>query len=69
MDDPRWQALRDLAQTWPVPTLPVSGQDLVAVGVKPGPELGRQLRVIEDYWIGQDFRPSRSELMQMIERD
>jgi len=69
MDDPRWQKLRDLAKTWPVPVLPVSGQDLVAAGVRPGPRLGQQLRVIEDYWIGQDFRPGRSELLQMIEGD
>ena len=69
MDDPRWQALRELAKTWPVPTLPVSGQDLVSAGIIPGPGLGQQLRVIEDYWIGQDFRPGRSELLGMIERD
>ncbi|MEO6609880.1 MAG: CCA tRNA nucleotidyltransferase [Aestuariivirga sp.] len=69
MDDPRWQRLRDLAAAWPVPSLPVSGQDLIAAGVKPGPSLGQQLRRIEDYWVAQDFRPGRTELLQMIERD
>ena len=69
MDDPRWQALRDLAAKWPVPSLPVSGQDLVAAGVTPGPGLGKQLRRIENYWVEQDFRPDRTELLQMIERD
>jgi poly(A) polymerase len=69
MDDPRWQALRDRAQMWPVPSLPISGQDLVAAGVKPGPALGQKLRHIEDYWVEQDFRPARGELLQMIERN
>lgn len=68
MDDPRWQGFRVFASAWPIPSLPVSGQDLVAAGVTPGPGLGKQLRRIEDYWVGQDFRPDRGELMQMIER-
>ncbi len=67
LDDLRWQKLRDLATTWSLPCLPVSGQDLVAAGVKPGPGLGQQLRLIEDYWVAQDFRPDRSALLQMIE--
>ena len=69
MDDPRWQALRDLAATWPVPALPVSGQDLVAAGVPPGPGLGQQLRRIEAYWVERDFKPDRTELLQLIKRD
>jgi poly(A) polymerase len=69
MDDLRWQRLRDLAETWQVPNLPISGQDLVAAGVKPGPGLGQQLRRIEDHWVAEDFRPDRGELLQMIERD
>ncbi len=69
LDDLRWQGLKELAATWSLPSLPVSGQDLVAAGVKSGPELGRQLRIIEDYWVDQDFQPDRTELLQMIERD
>jgi poly(A) polymerase len=69
MDDARWRSLRNLAEAWAIPSLPVSGQDLVSAGVKPGPGLGQQLRRIEDYWVARDFKPDRTELMQMIERD
>lgn len=69
MDDPRWQSFRAFAAAWPIPSLPVSGQDLVAAGVEPGPALGQQLRHIEDYWVEQDFAPDRGELLQMIKRD
>lgn len=69
MDDPRWQRLRDLGETWAIPSLPISGQDLVATGVTPGPSLGQQLRRIETYWVAQDFRPGRPELLQMIKKD
>ncbi len=66
MNDAGWQGLKDLARDWPVPVLPVSGQDLVANGIKPGSGLGQRLKAIEDYWIAQDFKPTRTELLGRI---
>lgn len=47
--------LRDLAETWTAPALPVGGRDLARLGLKPGPETGRVLKAFEDGWIADDF--------------
>jgi poly(A) polymerase len=48
-----------LARDWQPPPLPVSGDDLVVLGVAPGPRLGRVLREVESWWESRDFRPDR----------
>ena len=64
LDDPAWQSLLNLADEWPVPRFPVSGTDLVASGLAPGPALGEMLRRLEDYWIASDFKPALEALLR-----
>jgi tRNA nucleotidyltransferase/poly(A) polymerase len=56
-------ALEAFASGWQRPLLPVSGKDLVASGVEPGPEVGRRLREIETRWIEGDFSLGRDALL------
>jgi poly(A) polymerase len=63
----KWAALLDLPQNWPVPQFPVTGKDLVASGVAPGPALGEMLQQLEDWWLACDFVPTREELLLRIE--
>ena len=44
-------AIRD----WTRPRLPMSGGQLVAKGLKAGPEVAKTLRAIEDRWIAEQF--------------
>ena len=44
-----------IAQTWERPVFPISGADLIAAGMKPGPELGGKLRKIECDWVINGF--------------
>jgi len=44
-------AIRD----WPRPRLPMSGGQLVAKGLKAGPDVAKTLRAIEDRWIAEQF--------------
>lgn len=48
-----------IVQSWEIPTFPLSGDDLVAQGIEQGPELGKALRGLENWWIDQDFIPER----------
>ena len=66
MNDKIWERLQGLGKGWVIPSLPISGQDLIEAGVKPGPALGKSLKAVEDYWIAQDFKPTRSELLGRI---
>lgn len=52
------------ASLWTKPVLPVSGKDLVASGVEPGPDVGARLRAIEERWIESGFSLSRDALLQ-----
>ena len=45
-----------LARDWPVPSFPLRGEDLVALGVTPGPRIGAMLRELETRWIGEGPR-------------
>ena len=51
----------DLAEiaAWSAPRFPLTGADLLAAGVAPGPRLGRLLTTVEDWWVGRDFAPDR----------
>ncbi|MFM9942224.1 MAG: CCA tRNA nucleotidyltransferase [Hyphomicrobiaceae bacterium] len=52
-----FKALHGLPERWPVPRLPVSGRDVLALGVAAGPEVGGFLAELEAWWIDQDFPP------------
>ena len=67
-DDARWQDLLELPDRWPIPSLPVSGKDLLAAGMSPGPEIGVMLKKLEDWWVASDFQPSRDELLKRLNR-
>jgi len=65
-DDAAWRGLLNLAGEWPVPALPVSGADLIAAGLQPGPELGATLRRLEDWWVAGGFTATREELLARV---
>ena len=57
-----------LAAAWPVPVLPITGADLLARGVAPGPELGRLLEQVRRQWEARDFQPDRAACLAALER-
>jgi poly(A) polymerase len=52
---PQWRAALALAQTWTPPRFPLTGADIAAAGVAPGPATGQVLRAVEAWWIDADF--------------
>jgi poly(A) polymerase len=48
-----------------VPPFPISGDDLVDLGMEPGPALGRELRRLEQAWIESDFSLGKSQLLAL----
>jgi tRNA nucleotidyltransferase/poly(A) polymerase len=56
--------LLDFAERWQRPTFPVTGKDLVAAGLPPGPEVGERLRQLEEQWIGSGFALTREDLVR-----
>ncbi len=57
---------------WRSAPFPVSGADALALGVAPGPDLGRLLADVRDWWAEQNFSPDRAactaELGRLVAR-
>ena len=62
--------IKTLAATsdWQSPVFPLNGTDLQARGVPAGPDMGRLLRAVEDWWAGDDFRASREACLAELDR-
>ena len=58
--------LLDLARQWPVPDFPISGDDVIALGVDAGEQVGVFLRSLEDQWVAEDFKSDRKELLRLL---
>ena len=49
-----------------IPVLPVSGGDLLAAGMNPGPEIGVTLSRLEDWWVASGFTPGKQDLLKRL---
>ena len=56
-DDAAWAELLALPERWEIPSLPVSGRDLLARGMIPRPDIGVTLKALEDWWVASGFTP------------
>jgi len=56
----------DRLRAWQPPEFPLSGSDLIAAGMKPGPEMGRQLAELRREWEQSGFRLNKSQLLKRI---
>ncbi len=53
-------------QNWDIPTFPISGNDLMERGIEQGESLGQTLQKIENWWISQNFKPTREACLEQI---
>ena len=44
-----------LPDRWTPPTMPIHGSDVLALGIKQGPDVGVILRAFETWWMEEDF--------------
>jgi len=58
--------LVELIQQWTPPVFPVTGNDVLATGLEPGPQVGRILDALEDEWLSADFEPGRDVLIARL---
>lgn len=52
---------------WDIPHFPLKGGDIVARGVKAGPEVARILRQVEDRWIAEGF-PAETRVSEILDQ-
>ncbi len=50
---------------WVVPTYPLTGADILAMGVEAGPEVGRRLGLCKVKWMDSEFTMTKDELVEL----
>lgn len=55
----------DEVQRFDPPAMPVSGKDLLALGIPAGPQIGDRLRTLQDVWIESGFALGRDALLAL----
>tara|TARA_R110002167_G_scaffold37435_1_gene117351 strand:- start:2196 stop:3335 length:1140 start_codon:yes stop_codon:yes gene_type:complete len=55
--------MADHAMITSVPDFPVTGADLIAMGVKPGPDMGKQLNTLKQQWKASNFKATKDQLL------
>lgn len=63
---PQWRALLAMAQSWTRPQLPLTGEEVMAAGVPPGPLVGEVLREVEAWWIDSDFTEDKLSIVERL---
>ena len=58
-DEAGWRAVLDVIAAWTSIALPVSGADVLTLGVEHGEKVGALLRRVEEWWIVGDFKAGR----------
>jgi poly(A) polymerase len=61
-------ALQDFIATWREPLFPLTGDDLTARGLREGPQIGRLLSRMEDWWLAAGLAPNRHESLAELDR-
>lgn len=61
-------AVMEELQSLEVPRFPIGGNDLLELGLSPGPQLGAELNRLEQLWIGSGFALRRDELLGRVAR-
>ena len=61
-----WRMLLDMADSWQRPRFPLSGRDVMLAGVPEGPEVGRVLAALQDWWVQGDFAADESALRDRL---
>jgi poly(A) polymerase/tRNA nucleotidyltransferase (CCA-adding enzyme) len=62
--DGDWDTLRHRLATTPPPIFPLQGRDLTALGIPPGPEIGKTLAAIRTWWLANGCTPNHDACRQ-----
>jgi poly(A) polymerase len=62
----QWRALLPMIDSWSRPVFPLTGDEVHAAGVPPGPLVGKVLREVEAWWIDNDFTDDKLSLIERL---
>jgi poly(A) polymerase len=65
-DDQGFRRMLAAADCWRPVVFPLKGADALKAGVPPGPDIGRLVSIVEDWWIEQGFAPDRGACLAKL---
>ena len=65
--DKSWRSLFNFGRKADLPRFPITGEELKARGVEPGPQLGAMLRSLEDWWMAAGFPQEKALLLKRLD--
>jgi poly(A) polymerase len=68
IDEARLKELLALAAGWKPPAFPLAGRDVTALGIPPGPRIGRLLAEIQAWWEDGDFTADRAACLAYLKK-
>jgi poly(A) polymerase len=66
MSPDRLAELLGLARNWTAPVFPLGGRDITALGIPPGPRIGRLLDAVRAWWEAGDFTADRAACLARL---
>jgi poly(A) polymerase len=61
-----WRMLLQMAENWQQPRFVLTGRDVMRAGLPEGPQVGRILAQVEDWWVDGDFAASEGALRDRL---
>lgn len=61
-----WRMLLEMVDNWQRPRFVLTGRDVMQAGIPQGPDVGRLLAQVEDWWVEGDFAASESALRDRL---
>jgi poly(A) polymerase len=62
-----WRMMLRMAETWERPRFALTGLDVMQAGIAEGPDVGRVLAKVEDWWAGGDFTASETAVREKLQ--
>jgi poly(A) polymerase len=62
----QWRALIPIARSWPRPTFPLDGDEVMAAGVPRGPLVGKVLAEVEAWLVDNDFPADKLSIIERL---
>lgn len=59
----------DVLSSWTSPSLPIQGKDILELGIQSGPQIGKLLARLTDWWLENSCRPNRDQCIEWILRN
>jgi poly(A) polymerase len=66
LDRERLADMLTRAAAWETPRFPLAGRDVTALGIPPGPDIGRLLGAVRNWWEDGDFRADRAACLARL---